>query len=80
MSKLTNRAQKDLAALSPPFQKKALEIINRLDDDPSPGKKLAGSLKGNRSARLGRSHRILYRVEPGLIIILTVRARRDVYR
>lgn len=80
MPKLTSRAQKDLTALPPPLQEKALEIINRLDDEPALGKKLAGSLKGKRSARLGRSHRILYRVEPGSIIILTVRARKDAYR
>ncbi len=80
MPKLTSRARKDLEALPPPLREKALEIINRLDDEPARGKKLAGRLKGKRSARLGRSHRILYSAESGLIIVLMIRARKDVYR
>lgn len=80
MPKLTKRAHKDLMSLPPPLQEKALEIINRLDDEPARGKKLAGGLKGKRSARLGRSHRILYSAESGSIVVLTIKARKDVYR
>lgn len=80
MPKLTKRAHKDLMSLPLPLQEKALEIINRLDDEPARGKKLAGRLKGKRSARLGRSHRILYSAESGLIVVMTIKARKDVYR
>lgn len=79
MPKLTKRAYKDLEALPSPLRKKAREIIGRLEDEPARGKKLTGRLKGRRSARLGRSHRILYSAESGSIIILAIRARKDAY-
>jgi Txe/YoeB family toxin of Txe-Axe toxin-antitoxin module len=44
------------------------------------GKKLQGRLQGIRSARLGHSHRILYRVEATGIVVLAIRPRRDAYR
>lgn len=60
---------------------KAESIIARLDAEPGLGKKLLGALKGIRSARLGRSHRILYEVRAdGMAYVLTVSQRRDVYR
>lgn len=80
MPQLTNRAHRDLEALPLPLKEKALEIINRLDDEPARGKKLSGQLKGRRSARLGRSHRIIYSAASGSIIVLTIGARKDVYR
>lgn len=80
MPQLTNRARKDLEALPPPLKEKALEIIKRLDHEPARGKKLSGRLKSKRSARLGRSHRIIYSAASGSIIVLTIGARKDVYR
>ncbi len=60
---------------------KAEAIIARLDAEPGVGKKLLGALKGIRSARLGRSHRVLYEVRhDGKAYILTISQRRDVYR
>lgn len=80
MPQLTNRAHRDLEALPRPLREKALEIINRLEDETARGKKLSGKLKGRRSARLGRSHRIIYSEVSGSIIVLTIGARKDVYR
>ena len=80
MPKLTNRAQKDLDGLPPALSTKAREIIDRLDDEPGLGKKLWGPLQGKRSARLGRSHRILYTAAEGDIVVLTVTSRKDAYR
>jgi mRNA-degrading endonuclease RelE of RelBE toxin-antitoxin system len=78
---LSRRAEKDLAALPDALRAKAEAIIARLDAEPGIGKKLLGALKGIRSARLGRSHRILYEVRhDGKAFILTVSQRRDVYR
>jgi mRNA-degrading endonuclease RelE of RelBE toxin-antitoxin system len=78
---LSRRAEKDLAALPDALRAKAEAIIARLDAEPGIGKKLLGGLKGIRSARLGRSHRILYEVRhDGKAFILTVSQRRDVYR
>lgn len=80
MPKLTNRAYKDLSNLPPPLADKARAIIDRLDEDPTRGKKLKGPLQGMRSARLGRSHRIIYSTAPGAVIVRTIVPRKDVYR
>ncbi|MDE0656022.1 MAG: type II toxin-antitoxin system RelE/ParE family toxin [Acidimicrobiaceae bacterium] len=80
MAKLTRRGQRDLEKLPEPIRKKALEIIRRLDQNPAMGKKLLGALAGKRVARLGRAHRIIYTAEGGVVTVLTVRPRRDVYR
>ena len=80
MPRLTNRANKDLNKLPPLLSAKAREIIKRLDDQPSLGKKLLGPLQGKRSARLGRSHRIIYTLVQGEVVVLTITARKDAYR
>lgn len=80
MPRLTNRAKKDLGKLPSNIASKAHAIIERLDDDPTLGRKLLGALRGKRSARLGRSHRIIYTAATGDVIVLTIGPRRDVYR
>lgn len=55
-------------------------MIKRLDEQPSLGKKLLGPLQGKRSARLGRTHRIIYTLVQGDIVVLTITARKDAYR
>ena len=80
MAKLTKRAQKDLDALPQALASKAREIILRLDEEPALGKKLMGPLEGIRSARLGRSHRMIYQLVEGDVVLLTIAARKDVYR
>ena len=79
MPRLTNRAKKDLERLPPRISDKAKEIIKRLDDEPALGRKLLGPLQSKRSARLGRSHRIIYTAGSGAVVVLTVRARKDAY-
>jgi mRNA-degrading endonuclease RelE of RelBE toxin-antitoxin system len=77
----SKRAQRDLDALPPAMQDRARLLADRLDTEHGLGKKLLGPLKGIRSARLGRSHRVLYEIESdGRAHILTVAQRRDVYR
>ncbi len=80
MPQLTKRATKDLERLPPRLQDKAKEIVRRLDDEPALGKKLLGQLEGKRSARLGRSHRIVYTAVEGRVIVLTIAPRRDAYK
>ena len=80
MPQLTKRAKKDLDRLPQRLSAKAREIIKRLDDQPGLGRKLLGSLQGKRSARLGRSHRIIYTAATGDIVVLTIAPRRDAYR
>jgi Txe/YoeB family toxin of Txe-Axe toxin-antitoxin module len=67
MPELTRRAKKDLDGLSPALREKAKSLISRLN--------------GYRSARLGRSHRIIYKVPPqGTPLVMTVVQRKDAYR
>ena len=80
MAKLARRAKKDLEALPEAMAARAMEIIRRLDQEPNLGKKLQGPLQGKRSARLGRSHRIIYTASERQIIVLTITHRRDAYR
>lgn len=80
MPKLTRSAAKDLQRLPEPLRVKAEEIISRLNKDPSLGKKLRGQLHGKRSARLGRSHRIVYTSTPNGIVVMAVKQRKDAYR
>ena len=79
MPRITKRALRDLEDLPPSLREKAEAIMNRLDQEPALGKKLAGALKGLRSARLGRSHRIIYTVRDE-VVVLTVSRRKDAYR
>lgn len=80
MAKLARRAKKDFENLPTALATRAREIIRRLDNEPHLGRKLAGPLQGKRSARLGRSHRIIYTASDGQVIVLTISHRRDAYR
>lgn len=79
MPRLTNRARKDLDELPPAMQERAWAVIHRLDAEPALGSKLLGKLAGKRSTRLGRSHRIIYTLEEGPLV-LTIMPRKDAYR
>jgi mRNA-degrading endonuclease RelE of RelBE toxin-antitoxin system len=70
-----------LEALPEPIRKRATDLTERLDREHGLGKKLQGPLKGVRSARLGRSHRILYEIKTdGSAHVLTIALRKDAYR
>lgn len=80
MARYTHRAQKDLKDLSEPMHAKALGIVAQLDAEPALGKKLKGKLEGVRSVHLGRTHRILYRLDENGPLVLTISWRKDVYK
>lgn len=80
MVELSRRAKKDLDQLPVPLRLKADAVIAELDRNPALGKKLLGKLEGKRSARLSRTHRIIYRVAESGPQVITVLARRDAYR
>jgi mRNA-degrading endonuclease RelE of RelBE toxin-antitoxin system len=80
MPAFSNRAKKDLSALPPNLRDRAESLIERLDHEPNLGGKLLGKFKGLRSARLGRSHRVIYRVTDTGVEIVTITMRRDAYR
>lgn len=77
---LSSRAKKDLDALPDPLRARASELIGRLDAEPALGKKLVGKLQGLRSTRLGRTHRIIYRLVEAGPEVITITPRRDAYR
>ncbi len=79
MPEVSKRAASDLESLPDALRKKAQALIDRLDEEPALGKKLKGKLEGKRSVWLGRTHRIIYTVNP-TVIVLTVVPRRDAYR
>lgn len=78
MTRRTKKAEKDLGGLPQVLLEKAEALIERLQTEPALGKKLKGKLEGKRSVRLGRTHRIIYTVDP--LIVLTVVPRKDAYR
>ncbi|MCH8900193.1 MAG: type II toxin-antitoxin system RelE/ParE family toxin [Acidobacteria bacterium] len=82
MIRWTNRAIKDMESLPPNFQARMNAIVAELDSNPARrGTKLKGKLAGKWSVRLGRSHRIIYKIdEDADIVVLTVRPRKDAYR
>ena len=80
MARLARRARKDLDDLPAALPTRAREVIRRLDNEPHLGKKLAGPLQGKHSARLGRSHRIIYTASGTGVVVLTISHRRDAYR
>lgn len=79
MSKLSRRADKDLAELSDSLANKAKRIVAQLAENPESGQNLVGPLAGKCSARLGRTHRIIYVAEPEFVVLAIVQ-RRDGYR
>lgn len=79
MARLTKNAARALADLPASLQTKANNVIALLDSEPALGKKLLGALSGKRSARLGRTHRIIYVTEPEIVVI-AITLRRDAYR
>lgn len=79
---LSNRAKRDLAALSPQVQTRIVKALRKLEANPRP----AGieKLKGEDNAyrlRVG-DYRVLYEVHDKILLVLVVRVghRREVYR
>ncbi|MFN8149097.1 MAG: type II toxin-antitoxin system RelE/ParE family toxin [Candidatus Nanopelagicales bacterium] len=80
MPRLSKRAQQDLDSLPPALRPKADAILAKIDAEPGIGHKLLGKLEGLRSARVGRSHRLIYEVVEGEVRVLSIPNRRDAYR
>ncbi|WP_420716058.1 type II toxin-antitoxin system RelE family toxin [Mycobacterium sp. 94-17] len=78
MTRRTRRATKDLEQLPDVLLAKAEALIERLQTEPALGKKLKGRLEGKRSLRLGRTHRIIYCIDP--LVVMTIVPRKDAYR
>ncbi|MCC6434421.1 MAG: type II toxin-antitoxin system RelE/ParE family toxin [Acidimicrobiales bacterium] len=78
--RLSKRAEADLEALPAPVRRKADEVIASLDAGELVGKKLVAQLQGLRSARVGRTHRLIYKLTDAGPFVVAVPPRRDAYR
>ena len=79
---LSNRAKRDLAALSPELQTRIVKALRTLEVKPRPSgmKKLKGEENAYR-LRVG-NYRVLYEVHDKRLLVLVVQIghRREVYR
>lgn len=79
---LSNRAKRDLAALSAEVQTRIVKALRKLEANPRPSgiEKLKGEVNGYR-LRVG-DYRILYEVHDKVLLALVVKIghRREIYR
>lgn len=75
------RAVKELEALPRAAQKRIVEAVESLRDEPFKAEQLAAEWKGLRRLRVGR-YRVIYAFDGRQFLILVVRVghRKDVYR
>ena len=74
--RFTREAVKDIEKLSPRLKTKLKEILkNVVAQDPFPGKKLVGDLKGFYSVRLSYRDRIVYSIDEDQKIVFIHRTR-----
>ena len=75
------RAVKELASLPRKDQRRVVEAVEGLLDDPLAGEPLAAQWKGLRRLRVGR-YRVLYGFDGKELLIAVVRVgnRKEVYR
>lgn len=78
--RLSRVAARDLERLAAPVRRKADEVLAQLERGELPGKKLLGALEGLRSARVARTHRLIYKVVDGEAFVVAIPLRRDAYR
>lgn len=79
---LTHRAARDLDTVRRRHPKLFVRLLDKLEslaDDPLAGKPLTGPLQGFRSLRVG-DWRVIYEVGKGVVKVLTVNHRREIYR
>lgn len=70
---------KDLKRVDPKLKKKISKLLDNLLKNPFQGKKLTAIEIGKWRFRIG-DYRIRYDVEGNLIILYTIRHRKDVYK
>ena len=77
--RFTRRAKQDLSDLPPAIRGAVLETIDLIAREPgAAGKQLVGRMSGIWSARVG-NYRVLYTIEPSLIIVRAIRHRAVAY-
>lgn len=78
---LSRKAEKNLYKINQPFQKRTLNLINKLKKSPYLGKALLGRLKGLCSLRIW-PFRLIYEIDSKhkKITILVIAHRQKVYK
>jgi mRNA-degrading endonuclease RelE of RelBE toxin-antitoxin system len=78
--RLTRRARQQLEALPNAVREAVLETLVLIQLEPEAmGKRLVGRMAGLWAARVG-SYRVLYTLEPGGVIVRSIRHRAVAYR
>ena len=78
--RLTRRARQQLEALPNAVRKAVLETLVLIQLEPEAmGKRLVGRMGGLWAARVG-SYRVLHTLEPGGVIVRSIRHRGVAYR
>ena len=80
MPLLARPAQRGLDRLSVADRSTALQIIGSLDSKPTRGKRLQGKWSGSRSVRFGQFRIIHKQMADGVVVVLRVAPRGQVYR
>ena len=77
---LDKNAKQSFKKLEKSEQRKIVEKLKKLKENPYLGKRLAGNLFGLWKLRIDK-HRILYKIEEGklIIIVLKIGHRKNVY-
>ncbi len=74
--RITRRAEKDIAKLTPQLKRKLYDILTEvIARDPFQGKKLVGDLAGSYSHRLTYQDRIVYSIDTRHHIVYIERAK-----
>ena len=73
--RITRRAEKDIARLTPKLKQKLRDILTQIiAENPHEGKRLVGDLAGSYSYRLTYRDRIVYTIDPGKRTVYIERA------
>ena len=75
----SSSAQKSIAGLHPPLQRRIENALLEIAANPRVGKPLKGDLKGNYSHRVG-DWRVVYSIEKSFVYVKDIGHRREVYR
>ncbi len=75
------RAYEKFIRKHPDLVQKVEEMMDGLAADaaPIPSHRLRGNLSGFRTARISQSYRLIFALEPGIIVFIDIGSHDDVY-
>ena len=76
---IARRFRQDLRRLDAQIHRRVLEVLERLQEDPSQGTRLTNVAIGQWRIRVG-DYRIRYDIEGEQVLLYRVRHRREIYR